>query len=232
MNKPGLVLIPGLLLTADLWRYQVADLADLAEISVADHTRHERISEIAAAILAAAPPRFALAGLSFGGYIALEIMRQEPDRVDRLALLDTSARPDRPDQVRSRTDFIALTEKGRFLGVTEGLVKTFVHPDRHGDDELMALIKKMAQDIGKKAFIRQERAILSRPDSRPDLPRIHCPTLVLCGRQDALTPVELHEEMAAAIPSARLVVIENCGHLPPLEKPDEVSEAMQAWLAA
>ena len=230
-NRTPLLLIPGLLLTADLWRDQLADLSDVADRTVADHTSHDDLCDIVAAVLAAAPQRFALAGLSFGGYLAFEIMRQAPERVTALALLDTTARGDLAEQAQRRRDFIALADKGRFLGVTEGLINTFIHPDRHGDTDLMGRLKSMAADVGPKAFIRQEKAILSRPDSMADLPNIACPTLVLCGRQDALTPLDRHEEMAAAIPDADLVVLARCGHLAPMERPDAVSDALRAWLA-
>jgi len=231
-DRIPLVLIPGLLLTADLWRDQLADLADIADMTVADHTSQDHIVDVAAAILAAAPERFALAGLSYGGYLSFEIMRQAPDRVTALALLDTTARGDIPEQARKRQDFIALAEQGqgRFLGVTDGLIKTFIHPDRHDDADLMGRLKTMAGDVGPTAFIRQEKAILSRPDSMTELLRIACPTLVLCGRQDALTPLDRHEEMAESIPDADLVVLARCGHLAPMERPDAVSDAMRAWL--
>jgi pimeloyl-ACP methyl ester carboxylesterase len=230
-DRIPLLLIPGLLLTADLWRDQMADLADVADMTVADHTSQDDIAAVASAILAKAPDRFALAGLSFGGYLSFEIMRQAPERVTALALLDTSARGDGPEQAKRRQDFIALAEKGRFLGVTEGLIKTFIHPDRHDDADLMGRLKSMAADVGPRAFIRQEKAILSRPDSMAGLREIACPTLVLCGRQDALTPLERHEEIAEAIPNADLVVLARCGHLAPMERSDAVSDAMRAWLA-
>jgi pimeloyl-ACP methyl ester carboxylesterase len=220
------------LLTGELWHHQIADLSDIANPMVADHTVRDDIVESARFILETAPAKFALAGLSFGGYLAMEIMRQAAGRVERLALLDTTARPDSPDQAKRRRDFIALADRGRFLGVTEDLIKTFVHPDRHDDGDFMALIKRMAQDVGPKAFVRQERAILSRPDSLEGLSAIKCPALVLCGRQDALTPVDRHTEMAERIEGSKLVIIEDCGHLPPLEKPDEVTDALRAWLTA
>jgi len=229
--RTPLLLVPGLLCTAALWRHQIDGLADVADIGVADHTGHDDIRDLAAAILDRAPPRFALAGLSFGGYIAFEIMRQAAGRVTRLALLDTSARPDTPEQIRRRLDVIALVERGRFIGVSDALIRTFVHPDRVDDGRLMAAIRGMADDTGVEAFIRQEKAIMSRPDSRPDLGRIACPTLVLCGRQDALTPVAWHEEIAEGIAGSRLVVIDDCGHLTTMERPEETTAALRRWLS-
>jgi len=186
---------------------------------------------LAARVLRDSPfERFALAGLSMGGYIALEIMRQAPERVMRLALLDTSARPDTPEQSKRRFDFIELAERGRFAGVTEAVLPQWVHPDRLGDRPLIATVKSMARNVGRAAFIRQERAIMSRIDSRPHLAAIACPTLVLCGREDASTPPALHEEIALGIAGAELLMVERCGHLSVLEQPAVVTAALQRWL--
>ena len=228
-----LLFIPGLLCTEALWRAQLEGLQDLAEIQVTTaQAEFDDIREIAEAILAAAPVRFALAGLSFGGYVALEVMRQAPERVDRLALIDTSARPDDSDTNRRRRDLLELAQKGRFLGVTDQLLKLFIHPSRYQDEALVAEVKGMAQAVGREGFLRQQRAIMGRYDSRPTLSQITCPTLVLVGRQDPLTPVEMHEGMHREIPNARLVVIEDCGHLSTMERAAEVTEAMRAWLQA
>lgn len=232
VKKTPLVLLPGLLCDAALWRGQIDDLADIAAPWVADMTRDDSVSRMAARVLEAAPPRFALAGLSMGGYVAQEIMRQAPERVTRLALLDTSARPDSPEQTARRRGLIDLAEKGEFRGVTPRLLPVFLHPDRLNDKDLTAAVMAMAERVGKDAFLRQQRAIISRPDSRPSLAAIACPTLVLCGRQDQLTPLDLHEEIAAGIRGAQLVVIEECGHLSTMERPWEVSVALRQWLTA
>ncbi|HXH04440.1 MAG TPA: alpha/beta fold hydrolase [Candidatus Competibacteraceae bacterium] len=228
--RTPLLLIPGLLCDAALWAPQIAHLQDIAEIRVADHTGYHNLSDLARAILTRAPPRFAVAGLSMGGYIALELLRQAPERVVRLALLNTSARPDTPEQRRRRLGFIALVRRGRFLGVGRGLLPNLIHPSRLKEAELTGIILEMTQRTGAEAFIRQEHAIIGRPDSRPLLPTIECPTLVIGGRQDQMTPLYLQEELADAIPGARLVVIENCGHLSTLERPAEVNQALRAWL--
>jgi pimeloyl-ACP methyl ester carboxylesterase len=226
-----LVLVPGLLCDERLWQPQVDALTGRAECWVADPTRSETMAGLARDLLASCPyERFALAGLSMGGYVALELMRQAPERVTRLGLLDTSARPDPPEQSQKRRDFIALAERGRFLGVTDALLPLLIHPSRLGDTSLESTIKAMAKAVGKEAFVRQERAIMTRADSRPLLPQIACPTLVLCGRQDAITPLERHEEIAAGVPGARLEVIDDCGHLSTLERPDDVSAALRRWL--
>ena len=224
------MLLPGLLCDAALWRHQVETLADLAEITVADVSREDQAGAMARRILAEAPDEFALAGLSMGGYLAFEILRQAPDRVLRLALLNTTARPDPPEKVKLRQDLIELARTGAFKGVTPRLLPRLVHPARLGDAALVGGILAMAERVGRDAFLRQERLLLLRPDSRHDLGLIHCPTLVLCGRQDGLTPLAESEEMAQKIPRAKLVVIEDCGHLSTMERPRAVSAVMRYWL--
>lgn len=183
-------------------------------------------------VLAAAAPSFALAGLSMGGYCALDIMRRASERVTRLALLDTGARADSPEQLSRRRGLIELAEKGAFKGVTPRLLPLFLHPDRLKDRDLVERMTAMAHRIGKDSFLRQQQAIMARIDSRPHLSRIACPTLLLCGRQDQLTPPALHEEMAALIPEARLTIIEDSGHLSSMEQPRAVSAALRRWLTS
>jgi len=229
-GKIPLLLLGGLLCDRRLWAAQMASLADIAESTVADLTQDASIEAMAQRALAAAPPRFALAGLSMGGYVAQEIMRQAPDRVARLALLDTSARADSPDQRRRRLDLIALSRRGQFHGVTRRLLAQLIHPDRLGDAALVAIIAQMAEAIGVEGFRRQEAAILARRDGCSDLTRITVPALVLCGRDDLLTPPALAEEMAQLIPNAELHMVAHCGHLSTLERPDPVSAALRRWL--
>ena len=231
MTTAALVLVPGLLCDERLWRHQAEGLADLAgRVLVPDVTGGDSVAEMARGILDVAPGRFSLAGLSMGGYVALEVMRQAPDRVEALALLDTSARPDTPEQTEARLALIGLARTGRFDEVWRGLLPKIVHPDRVGDPELRTTVREMAHAVGPGGFERQERAIIGRPDSRDDLIGISCPTLILCGRDDALTPPHLHEELADGIPGARLRQIENCGHLSTLERPEAVTNAMREWL--
>ena len=231
MKKSPLVLVPGLLCDAQLWQAQATNLTDIADVWIADHTRSSSMAEVARDVLADAPfAQFALAGLSMGGYIAMEIMRQAAQRVSRLALLDTAAGAEFPEQTQRRMQLIALAESGEFPKVTEILLPLLIHPARLSDSELTGVVRSMAQNIGKDAFVRQQHAIISRADSRGLLASINCPTLVLCGRQDALTPLARHEEIAAGIKGARLEVIEDCGHLSTLEKPDQVNLAMRRWL--
>jgi pimeloyl-ACP methyl ester carboxylesterase len=231
-TKQGLVLVPGLLCDELMWQGQLTALAAAADCWVADHTRSETMAEVAADVLRDAPfEKFALAGLSMGGYVVLEMMRQAAHRVQRLALLDTTARSDTAEQTRKRRDFISLAERGRFLGITDVLLPLLIHPSQLANRELASTIRKMAKNTGRDAFIRQERAIISRSDSLPLLSRIACPTLVMCGRQDALTPLALHEELAAGISGSRLEIVEECGHLSTMERPAETSAAIGRWLA-
>ena len=231
--RPALVLLPGLLCDAALWAPQIDALADVSVPWVADLTRDDTIAGMAARVLAEAPSeRFVLAGLSMGGYVAMEIMRQAPQRVTRLALIDTRARPDVPDETQRRHEFIRLaqTERG-FAPITSRMLPLLVHPARVKDDALVGVIREMSEHVGAEAYVRQQRAVMSRPDFRPGLPKIECPTLILCGRDDALTTLEMHNEMARLIPRARLVIVEQCGHLATLERPTEVNTALRDWLS-
>ena len=228
-QKINLLFLPGLVTDARLFQFQVEDLSDIAQSTVADLTVADTIAELAADVLAHAPQTFALAGLSMGGYVALEIMRQAPERVLGLALLDTSARADTPEATANRRKAMELAETN-FQVVIDNLIPKLVHPSRMTYNSIVDTIYAMAHRVGKDAFTRQQRAIIGRIDSRPYLLKIACPALVLCGRDDLLTPVELHEEMAAAIPGAKLVIIEQCAHLSTMGEPKLVSEAMRAWL--
>ncbi|HEX3971708.1 MAG TPA: alpha/beta fold hydrolase [Stellaceae bacterium] len=231
INKLPLVLVPGLLCDAALWRGQIEDLADIAQPWIADVTRDDSMTAMARRVLAEAPSgRFALAGLSMGGYVAQAILREAPERVERLALLDTSAMADTPEQSVRRRGLIDLAEKGDFKGVTPRLLPLFVHPDRLSDKALTDEVMAMTERVGKDAFLRQQRAIMGRPDNRPNLPKIDCPTLVICGRQDQMTPLDWNADIAALVPGARLEIIEDCGHLTTMERPWETSVALRQWL--
>jgi pimeloyl-ACP methyl ester carboxylesterase len=211
MTRTPLILLPGLLLDERLYDAQIAALALRAEPKVVDLTGADSMAGMAEAALAAAPERFALCGLSMGGYVAFEIMRRAPQRVLKLALLDTQARPEGAAARTRRLDLMARAGRGEFEGAVDQLLRLFIHPDRLADRDLVATLKAMAGKVGRAGFLRQQTAILNRADSRPSLAAIGCPTLVLTGRQDVLTPVALHEEMAAAIPAATLVVLPQCG---------------------
>ncbi len=225
------VLVPGLLCSARLYREQTAALWRFGPVMVADHTRDDSMEAIAHRILSQAPPRFALAGLSMGGYIALTIVREAPERVVKLALLDSAARPETPEQTARRQPQIALARSGRFSEVSPLTWPLFVHRNRQGDEALKLVVQTMAQETGAEAFLRQQRAIMGRQDARPMLPSIRCPTLVLVGDGDELTPPALAQEIVSGIAGARLAVIPDCGHLSTLERPDAVNEALGEWMA-
>jgi pimeloyl-ACP methyl ester carboxylesterase len=225
-----LVLLPGLLNDARLWQHQIAGLADIAQPHVGDVAGADRLPVIASSVLRSVPaPRFALVGFSMGGYVALEIMRQSPERVSALVLVDTSARPDTPQATARRHEQLALAERD-FDGVVEALRWQIVHPDLADDPVLAETFRAMARRVGPAGFVRQQQAIIARPDSRPDLRDIACPTTVICGRDDPVTPVEVHEELRDGIAGAQLVVIGTCGHLSPLERAPEVTGALRAFL--
>jgi len=230
MDKQNLLLLPGLLDDAALWEHQCKYLAELAEITVADLTPYDSMAKMAQSVLENAPACFALAGLSMGGYVAHEIMRRALDRVTKLALIDTSAQPENEEQTQHRKELIQLTLIGKFKEVTPRLLSLLVHPNRVQDQKLTNTIIAMAERVGQDAFLRHNKAIMARRDSREDLRRIKCPTLILVGRQDTLTPIKVHEEMAAGIAHARLIIIEDCGHLSCLEQPQAVTALLRDWL--
>jgi pimeloyl-ACP methyl ester carboxylesterase len=228
--KPSLVLIPGLLCSDDLFGPQRLGLADYAQVSIARITGEATLEGMARSVLRAAPERFALAGLSLGGYVAFEVLRQAPERVTRLALLDTNARADRPEQIAQRQVLAGLA---RTLGVraTQAILLPFLlHPDRLGDIALRERVLKMADWVGPAAFARQQEAIIARPDNRPFLAGITCPTLIIVGAQDLMTPVKVAEELHSGIAGSRLEVIPDCGHLSTLERPEAVNAALRNWL--
>ena len=235
--RPPLLLFPGLLCDARLWRDQVAALSAAAPCIVADCTQDDTLDGMAERALAAVDTmfsgRFAVAGLSMGGYAALALMRRAPERVSAFCLMDTSARPDTPEQARRRRGLMALVARGgRFKGVTPRLLPQLLHPDRLGDEALCEEVMAMADRIGPAAFLRQQAAIVARPDSRPDLPRIAVPTLVAVGAGDQLTPPEHAAEIAGLVPGAALHVVEGAGHLLPMERPDAATGLMRPWLDA
>ena len=231
MASLPILLVPGLMCSARLYAPQIPALWQFGPVVVADHRQDDSMAAIAKRILAMAPPRFALAGLSMGGYVAFLIAEKAPQRVARLALLDTSAQPETPRQTERRMPLIELAKKGRLGEIVDALFPIVIHRDRHGDEELKRVVQAMAQETGAEAFIRQQKAIMTRPDARPFLASIACPTLVLVGEGDTLTPPALSQEIAAGIKGANLVVVPECGHLSTLERPDPVNEALIAWMA-
>jgi len=226
-----LVLLPGLANDAPLWEHPIGGLADVAQPYVGNLTQADTIPELAVDVLRQVEaPEFVLVGFSMGGYTALEIMRQAGHRVRALALLDTSARPDSPEATARRRDQIERA-RADFPGVVDALFRAVVHPARHDDAALLEVFRAMARRTGAEVFARQQRAIMGRADSRPTLASIACPTLVACGREDPVTPLDAHEELAAGIAGAELVVLGECGHMSPIELPIQVTALLRAFIA-
>lgn len=235
MSKPSLILIPGLLCDSTIWLPQAAALRDLAEIHIAEMLECDSLGAMAEAILETAPATFALAGHSMGGRVALEILRRAPQRVERLALLDTGYQPlaqgeagEREAAGRRRMVALAREMGMRAMGLT--WVRAMVHPSRLSDAALMASILDMIDRRTPEFYAAQIRALLGRPDASALLPEIRCPTLVLCGREDTWSPLERHRRLAALIPASTLTIIEDCGHMSTLEQPDAVNAALRWWL--
>lgn len=227
-----IVLIPGLLCTAEVFAPQIPALWPYGPVTVASTLEGDSIAAMAAAILASAPPRFALVGFSMGGYLAHEILRRAPERVTRLALLSTSARADQPIQVEMRQGLLEAATHGDYDTVLANATLNTAHVSLRRDPVFAATKRRMAADIGRAAFARQTAAVIGRPDSRRELPSIAVPSLVLVGDSDPVTPPEFAHEMAEAIPGAKLVIVPECGHTSPLERPEAVNAALRDWLAA
>ena len=229
MSK-NLILVPGLLCNHDMWLDQIGEFEEDFDLTLFDHTRHDSLPDMVSAFLAEAPDSFNLAGLSMGGYIAFEIMRQAASRVEKLILLDTNARADRQPQIDMREDLIRRAGEEDIRVIAQELIEYLIHPDHMSDKELCDRILDMASDVGAEAFQQQQRALIGRPDSRDFLPSIICPTLIICGEQDAMTPPKVHQEMAELIPGATFHQIADCGHLSTMEKPEQVNQLMKDFL--
>jgi pimeloyl-ACP methyl ester carboxylesterase len=227
---PQLLLLPGLLNDAELWRDQVSGLADVARCQVADLTQGDTLRALAEQVLADAEPTFALAGFSMGGYVAQEIARIAPERIQRLALIDTSIRVDTPERAAQRRATNAASQRpGAFLGIADRLMASYVDASRLDDKDLTGRIQAMTQRLGREVFLRQNS--LPREDGQAALRALSCPIVILCGEHDAITPLAGQREMAVAIGCSHLVVIPNAGHMTPMEAPGAVNGALRYWLA-
>jgi pimeloyl-ACP methyl ester carboxylesterase len=230
MAPTKVVFIPSQLLTADLWTAQRAALSDIADTMVADHTRAESIAGIAQSILNDAPGRFVLVAHGMGGFVAFEIMRTAAERVEKLALLSTLASADTPAQTERRMGYLRLVESGKFPQVVEERIPLMIPEDRRGEPSLVDLVRKMALETGPERFLRQQRAIMGRIDSRPRLSDIRCPTRLIFGRHDKIGSIAHQEEMLAAIPGARLDLLEDAGHLVPIERPERANALLRSFI--
>ncbi len=225
-----LVLLPGMMCDARLFAPQIADLSRDHVVTVAPITQGERVEEIASAILDGLPARFALAGLSMGGIVAMELLRRAPERITRIALMDTNPLAETPQTAAAYEPMIIGARAGRLDEVMRG----FMRPDflAPGPQRPIVLNKvfEMARDLGPEIMVRQVRALQRRRDQQAVLRKCKVPALVLCGAHDTLTPLKRHDFMAELMPSARLEVIADAGHLPTLEAPEAVTAALRAWL--
>lgn len=228
-GQAPLILIPGLLNDADLWRDQVLSLSGIATCQVADITKGTTLRELAEGVLADAPKRFALAGFSLGGYVAQEVARIAPERITRLALLDTSIRPDTPERLAGRRALSqAARAPGKFHGFGDRLLATYLDPSHVADERIVSRIRAMTERLGAETFVRQNS--VERKDGAEVLRSLTCPILILCGENDRVTPLAGHYEMARLAPQAKMVVIACSGHMTPLENPEAVTQALREWL--
>jgi pimeloyl-ACP methyl ester carboxylesterase len=232
MQMRKLLLIPGLLCDARLWREQIHGLAEGFSVTVADLTRGESIHEMADNVLAHAPQRFSLAGFSLGGQVALEMVRLAGERVERLALLSTTAGGVLPEVRTAIENAVSTIEQGCFDQYLQDAYSSCVHACRARDHVLRSTFLAMAQAVGPQAAVRQMRALLSVRKPFAHLDRIDCPTAIIAGEEDRRTTPAAHLELALSIRGSVLTMISDCGHFTPLEQPDSVTRALAAWLAA
>ena len=226
-----LVLIPGLACDGAMWRHQLDALPAHHQTRVTDvHMRHGTIQAMAQALLDEQPGDLILCGASMGGIVAMEAIRQAPQRIKGLALLGTNARPETDDVRKLRELAVTLFESGRAAEVLRANVPLAFHASRSSDAALVRTYLDFVLRAGVRQLVDQNRAIMARPDARVHLPSITCPVLVLCGDSDQLTPPECSQEIAALVPRARLVLLHECGHMLTMERPNEVNAALLAWL--
>ncbi len=228
---PSLVLLPGLACDERLWEAQRPVLPAELGARVSDaHMRHDRIEGMAAAVLAENPGPLLLCGASMGGMVAMEAARQAPGRIAGLALLGTNARAETPEMFELRSSAIELFERGEARDVIELNAGFAFHPSRGGDAALLRRYVELVLDAGVPQLVRQNRALMTRPDARAHLPALRCPVLVMCGDGDRLTPPECSSEIAALVPQAELVWVAQCGHMLTMEQPAAVNAALGPWL--
>jgi pimeloyl-ACP methyl ester carboxylesterase len=221
-------LLPGLLCDETVWADQRAALSEFVDVVIPDFRYVSSIEAMAGLVLAGAPERFSVAGHSMGGRVALEVVRMAPNRVERLALLDTGVHPRSAGEEAKRTALVDLARSEGMPALAARWLPPMLHPDHSG---LLGPLTEMVLRSTPETFANQQRALLDRPDARSVLGSIHCPTLVLCGRQDAWSPVLQHEEIAAAIPQSKLAIVDDCGHMSPVEQPAAVTKWLSRHLA-
>jgi pimeloyl-ACP methyl ester carboxylesterase len=236
MALPHLLLLPGLACDAEVWKHQARALAGIASVEIPDYGSADSLPEMARVAIARAPESFAVAGHSMGGRVALEILRRVPERVAGLAILDTAYQPWIPGEAgeREKTEragYVKIAQSQGMREMARQWLQKMVHPSRLGDAPLIDAIIEMFGRKSPDVFAGQIKALLDRPDAMPVLVGARCPTMVMCGREDAWALLEVHRRMAALVPHSRLVVIENCGHMAPMERPEAVTAALAGWFS-
>lgn len=229
MNDP-LVLLPGMMCDARLYGPQIGAFSAERVIITAPMNDHDNVPALAKDILDNAPPKFALAGLSMGGIVAMEVIRQAADRVTRLALLDTNPKAEAPAIAKNREPQMTKVLQGELRAVMRDEMKPNYLTDGPRKAQILDLCMAMAETLGPDVFIKQSRALQSRPDQQETLRKVGVPTLILCGEDDALCPLHRHELMRDLIPGATLTVVKDAGHMPTLEQPHITNEAFAKWL--
>ena len=237
MALEHVLFLPGLACDQEVWKYPSRHISEVATVGVADYGGSDSIRKMAEVALRRAPDSFALVGHSMGGRVAFEVVRRAPERVVGLALLDTAYRSFVPGEVgeQERAGRLRLVDLARSQGMramARDWVQRMVHPSRLSDEALIQSIIEMFARKSPEIFAGQIKALLERPDATPVLSTIRCPTLVLCGREDSWSLPLTHKQIAARIPRSKLVMIENCGHMAPMERPSQVTAALLTWLVA
>lgn len=228
-TNQSLNLVPGLICDDEVWAHPQSHLSDVADCRIVPADEADTMQELARAVLESAPDTFAIAGFSMGGYVALEVLRQAPERVTRLALLDTSSRGDTLEKAAGRTAAIADCEEGRFDDLLDRFVPLLLHSERMSEP-LAAQVRAMGHRVGPALFARRHRAMRTRTDGRDLLAGCEIPVRAIVGRSDALTSVEENQEIADLAPRGRLSIVEDCGHMPPLERPQAATALLRDWL--
>lgn len=229
--KETLVLLPGMMCDARIFAPQIVALSADHSVQIAPITGAETFAEIADQVLAGAPERFALAGLSMGGGVAMEVQRRAPHRVTRLALMDTNCLGETAVASAAREANIVLAKSGKLAEVIKGYIKPEDLADGPRRTEILDAVMRMALELGPDLYVRQSRALQRRPDQQKTLRRLKVPTLILCGEQDQMTPPLRHEFMASLVVGSQLEIVPNAGHLSPLEQPEVVTNLLRKWLS-
>ena len=235
MTLPHLLLLPGLVCDDAVWSHQSSHLSKVTTIKIPDYGLSDSLEKMALVALEKTPERFALAGHSMGARVAFEIMRRVPNRVAGLAILDSAYRPRAAGEAgeRERADRFTLLEVAQSQGMpamARQWIPAIVHPARLADEPLISSIVETIARKTPEIFAAQINALLNRPDAAPVLSAVRCPTTILCGREDMWSPLSGHREMAAMVPQSKLVIIENCAHMAPMERPEEVTSVLRDWI--